>query len=129
MREALDGDAEPRAVHHHEHRGEAAILLADQPALGAVVVQDAGRIAVDAHLVLDRAADDAVARAGRAVGVGQELRHDEQRDALDARRRALDAGEHEMDDVVGEIVLAGRDEDLLAGDRVGAVRLRDGLAS
>ena len=78
---------------------------------------------MNAHLVLDRAADDAVARAERAIGVGQELRHEEQRDALDARRRAFDAGEHEMDDVVGEIVLAGGDEDLLAGDGVGAVAL------
>ena len=67
LREALHGDAEPGAVHHHEHRGEAAVLLADQPALGAVEVHHAGRIAVDAHLVLDRAAGDAVAVAERAV--------------------------------------------------------------
>ena len=105
------------------------MLLADQPALGAVVIEHGGRIAVDAHLVLDRAADDAVALAGLAVGVRQEFRHEKQRDALDAGRRALDAGEHEMDDVVGEIVLAGGNEDLLAGDGVGAVRLRDRLAS
>ena len=58
-----------------------------------------------------------VARARIAVGVEQEFRHDEQRDALDAFRRALDAGQHQMDDVVGQVVLAGRDEDLLAGDR------------
>ncbi len=30
--------------------------------------------------------------------------------------RALDAGEDEMDDVLGEVVLAGRDEDLGAGE-------------
>ena len=41
--------------------------------------------------------------------------------------RALDAGEHQMDDVLGEVVLAGRDEDLGAGDRVGAVAIRHGL--
>ena len=40
---------------------------------------------------------------------------------LDAGRRALDAREHEMDDVLGEVVLAGRDEDLGAGDLVAAV--------
>ena len=39
--EALHGDAEPRRVHHHEHRVEAAILFADQPALGAVVIEHA----------------------------------------------------------------------------------------
>ena len=32
-----------------------------------------------------------------------------------------------MDDVVGQIVLAGRDENLLSGNRVGAVALRDRL--
>ena len=38
--------------------------------------------------------------------------------------RAVDAREHEMDDVLGEVVLAGGDEDLGAGDRVAAVGLR-----
>ena len=58
-------DAEPRLVHHHEHGVEAPVLLADQPAGGAVVVHHAGGVAVNAHLVLDRAAGDAVARAER----------------------------------------------------------------
>ena len=35
--------------------------------------------------------------------------------------RALDAREHEMHDVFGQVVLAGRDEDLGAGDLVAAV--------
>ena len=112
QREALDADAEPRLVHHREHGAQALVALADQPAGRALVVHDAGGIAVDAHLLLERAAGDAVARAGLAVGVGDELRHDEERDALGPLRRALDAGEHEMDDVLGEVVLAARDEDL-----------------
>ena len=103
------------------------MLFADQPAFGAVIVEDRGRIAVNAHLVLDRAADDGVAFAGAAFGVRQELRHEEERDALRAGRRSLDAREHEMHDVVRQIMLAGRDENLLAGDRIGAVCLRDGL--
>ena len=49
------------------------------------------------------------------------------RDALRARRRAFDAREHEVDDVGGEIVLAPGDENLLAGDGVGAIGLRHGL--
>ena len=65
--QALQADAEPRRVHHDEHRREALFGLADQPAGGAVIVEHAGRIAVDAHLLLDRAAGDAVARAERAV--------------------------------------------------------------
>ena len=71
MRETLDGDAETRAVHHHEHGRQPAMLLADQPALGAVVIEDGGRVAVDAHLVLDRAADDAVALAGPPSASGR----------------------------------------------------------
>ena len=41
--ESLNADAEPRAVHHREHRGKAAMRLADQPALGAVEGHHAGR--------------------------------------------------------------------------------------
>ena len=103
------------------------MLLADKPALGAVIIEDRGRIAVNAHLVLDRAAHDAVAFADAAIGARQELRHEEERDALRARRRPLDACEDEMNDVVGQVVLAGRDENFLTRDGVGAVRLRDGL--
>ena len=89
--EALQADAQPRRVHHDEHRLEALLRLADQPALRAVIIHDAGRVAVDAHLLLERAAADRVALAHRAVVVHQELRHDEQGDALDVVGRARDA--------------------------------------
>ncbi|KIU01260.1 hypothetical protein QU39_00115, partial [Staphylococcus aureus] len=75
----LETDAEPRGVHHDEHGGQALHLLADEPALGAVIVHHAGRVGVDAHLVLDRAARDSVALAERTVVVDQELGHHEQR--------------------------------------------------
>ena len=123
LREALHADAEPRLVHHREHGVEPAVLLAHQPAGGAVVIHHAGRIAVDAHLLLDRAAGDAVAFAERAVVLDRELRHHEQRDALGAGGRAFDARQHEVHDVLGEIVLAGGDENLGAGDLVAAVGL------
>jgi hypothetical protein len=51
------------------------------------------------------------------------LGHDEQADALDAGRRVGQACQHQVDDVAGQVVLAGADEDLAAGDTVGAVRL------
>ena len=58
-RQALDADRDARAVHHPEHLGHAQVLDgADQLALAAVVlaeVEDRGRRAVDAHLVLDGA--------------------------------------------------------------------------
>ena len=57
---------------------------------------------------------DGVALAERAVGVDHELGHDEQRDALAAGRRVGQARQHQVDDVLGQVVLAGGDEDLLA---------------
>src|SRR5690606_35088469 len=95
----------------------------------AVVVHHAGGVAVDAHLLLDLADRHRVARAGGAVGVGEELRHDEERDAAGALAAAGGLGEDQVDDVPGEVVVAGRDEDLLAGDAVAAVFLRLGAGA
>ncbi len=126
--QALQADAEPRRVHHREHGAHALMRLADEIALGRLEIDDAGGRCLDAHLVLDRAAAHAVARARGAVLLDLVFGHDEEADAVDARRRAGDARQHEMDDVVGEVVLAGGDEDLGAGNLVGAVagRLRSG---
>ena len=55
------------------------------------------------------------------------LRDGEERDALDAERRAVDAGEREVDDVLGQVLIAARDEDLVAPDQVVA-RGRVGVA-
>ena len=76
---------------------------------------------MDAELVLDRMRAHIVARAGRAVGIQQKFGDEEQRNAARAGRRVGQARQHEVDDVVGEVVLAVGDEDLLAGDAVGAV--------
>ena len=67
--DALHADRKSCGIHHDEHVLEAAIRLADEIADGAValfaVVQRAGRIGVDAELVLDARADDVVALAER----------------------------------------------------------------
>src|SRR5690606_7899748 len=88
-----------------------------------------GGVAVDAHLVLQTAAANAVALTQRAIVVDQELGNDKQAEALDALRRALDPGQNRVDDVFGEVVLARRDPYLLAGDLVAAVSLRDRLGA
>ena len=62
-------------------------------------------------------------------GLTRNFGHDEERDALDAGGRAGGAGEDEVDDVLGEVVVAGGDEDLLAGDAVAAVGLRLGAGA
>ena len=125
LREALVAAAEPRGVHHDEHRREALVLPADQPAGRAVEVHHAGGAAVDAHLVLDRAAGDRVAAqpSGRILGT----RNSEM--PLRSLGRVGQLGEHQVDDVVGQVVLAARAEDLLAGDREAAVAPRLGLGA
>jgi hypothetical protein len=123
-RHALQADRQPRLVHHGEHAHHAGILFADQPACGAALVaidHGAGGRGMNAELVLQRMHPHVVARAERAVGIHEEFRNEEQRDALGAGRRIGQARQHKMDDVVGEIVLAIGDEDFLAGDLVGAI--------
>ena len=126
---ALHADGEARGVHHDEHGVQATVLLADQVTHGAAGVaelQRGGGAGLDAELVLDGHAVHVVALAQRAVGVDQEFRHQEQRDALHALGRVGQAGQHQVDDVLGQIMLAVGDEDLGAGDAVAAVALRFG---
>ena len=127
--EALNAHAQTRGVHHREHRPHAFVLLAHQPAGGVVEIDDAGGGGLDAHLVLDRAARDAVPRADAAVRLRHELRHHEQADAFNARGRIRQLRQHQVHDVLGKVVLAGGDEDLGAGDGHAAVVLRNRLGA
>ena len=56
-----------------------------------------------------------------AVRRGQELGRDEQADALDALRPAGDSRQHQVNDVLGQVVFAAGDEYLGAGDAIAAV--------
>ncbi len=126
--DALQPDIEPRIVHHREHALHAAVLLADEEADGAAIVavgEHAGRAGMDAELMLEADAAHVVARPETAVGIDQELGHEEERDAARARRCVGQAGQNEMDDVLGHVVLAIGDEYLLPGDAI-AVTLAHG---
>ena len=127
--DALQAHPDPGLVHHHEHQAQALVLGPHQPAGALVMLDDAGGVAVDAHLLLEAGAEDAVARARLAVRVGNELGHDEQADPPHPSRRALDAGQHQVDDVLGHVVLAPRDPDFLARDLVASIGLRDRLGA
>ena len=73
--DALQADREAGEVHHREHAGEPAVLLADQVADRAAIIavhHGAGRRGVNAELVLDRMRAHVVARAERAVLVDAE---------------------------------------------------------
>ena len=128
----LDADRDARAVHHEEHLRHALVQLGvttdgiTDAGLGLTEVEDAGRRSVDAHLVLDVADVHVVGRTERAVGVRPHARHDEERQALRAGGGAIHAREHEVDDVLREIVIAAGDEDLGAGDGVATVAQRLG---
>ena len=84
---------------------------------------------MDAHLFFQAQAVHRIAHARIAVGVGDELGDDEQADAARALRRPFDARQHQMDDVLGQILLTAGDPDLLAGDLVGPIALRDRLGA
>ena len=130
-RQALQADQHPGVVHHGEHAGHAPVLLAHEVtdrAARIAVGHDAGRRGVDAELVLERDAAQVVARARRAVRAGQELGHDKNAQTLGAGGRVGRAGEDHVDDVLGTVVLAPGDEDLLTGDEIViAVRHGPGL--
>jgi hypothetical protein len=128
-RDALHADRVARRIHHDEHVLEAAVLLADEMADRSATIaelQDRSRARLDAELVLDRDAVHVVALAQAAVVVDQELGHDEERDPLHALGRAGDAREHQVHDVLRQVVLAVGDEDLGAEEPVAAVALRLG---
>ena len=106
------------------------MLLAEEVTDRAAVVavlHDTRRTAMNAELVLDAHAREVVALAERAVVVDEELRDDEEADALRAGRRTRGPGEHQVHDVVGDIMLTPGDEDLLTEDAPGAVVGRLGL--
>ena len=60
--------------------------------------------------------------------LGQELGHDEQADAARAGGGIGELRQNQMDDVLGQVMLAGADEDLGAVDAKAAVPGRHGLA-
>src|SRR4029077_20899523 len=100
------------------------VFLADEEADRAALVaidHGAGWRSVNTELVLDRMRAHVVAFPERAVGVEQELRHQKQRDAFGAGQCVRQPRQYEMNDVVGEVMLAISNEDLLTGEPVAAI--------
>ena len=138
-------------VHHVEHAAQAFMRLAHQIADGtcrtvdrvlalAKVQQRVGG-AAPAQLVVQACQRHIVAHAGQLpVGAHQLLGHDEQRNPPGAGNqlavRARDLGQHQVDDVLGQLVLARGNPHLVAlepvtrtqriGIRSGTVRHRTG---
>ncbi len=73
---------------------------------------------MDAELVLDAAGSEIVCGSERAVVRDELFGGEEQRHAFRPGRRARQSRQHKMDDVLGHIVVAPGDEDLLARDSI-----------
>jgi hypothetical protein len=71
--QALDADEQPGVVRHGEHVVHPLVGLADQVALGTVEAEHAGGTGVDAELVLDRRAGNAVTVAELSVFADEHL--------------------------------------------------------
>ena len=113
-------DADPCLVHHVEHVEQAAAFLPDEVSGGVVVVQRGVHRAAVAHLVVDADEGDAVAFR-EVAGLAQPLRDDEQRQSL--HPGAAGAGEDEVDDVLGDLLVAAGDPHLVTAEAVRAVVL------
>ena len=84
---------------------------------------------MDAHLVLDGAAEQPVALRRRvpSASVGTNFGTMNSEMPFVPVRRVRQARQHQVHDVLRHVVLAGGNEDLVAGDPVAAVGLRLGL--
>ena len=130
-RDRLRADHHARVLDHLEHLRDAVVHVTDEVADGRLLLAEghlAGGGDLQAHLLLDVGGVHAVASEELAgLEVDEELRHDEQRQTLGACSCALGAGQHQVDDVVRHVVLAGRDEALHALDAPRAVAVVEGL--
>ena len=134
-RDRLGTDHHSRVLDHLEHLRDAVVGVADQPADGGAVVLTEREFAsgrnLQAHLVFESGDVNPVALAGFAgLGIEMELRHQEQAQSLGARSGALRPGQHQVSDVLEQVVgVAVGDEPLDAVEVPGAVGLLDRLGA
>jgi hypothetical protein len=124
-----DANADARSVHHVKHVREARVRRTDELADTLARLSELEERVDDAaltQLVIDAREHDVIATPARAVGMDEIARHDEQADALHARRSARNLREHHVDDVVAHLVIAARDPHLRAAQSIRAVTMRLG---
>ena len=131
--DGLGADHHPGVLDDLEHLPDAVVYPADQgadrratPWLPGAEGQLAGGGGLQAHLVLDVGDHHAVPLTERPVLVDQVLGHQEHGQSLGAGAVARRAGQHQVEDVLGQVVLGAGDEPLDALQVPGAVGLLDG---
>ena len=94
--------------------------------LGFTEAKQAVDLAMRPELVVQANQGDAVTRARIAIGIDLPPRHDEQRNALATGRTARYLGQHQMDDVLGNFMVAAADPHFVAAQGIATVRKRFG---
>ena len=79
---------------------------------------------MDTHLVLKRSTVHTITRVFLAISIGQEFGNDEQGNAFGARGGIGEARQNDVNDILGHVVLAGRDEYLGTVELVATVSMR-----
>jgi hypothetical protein len=77
---------------------------------------------MDAHFVFERTAENGISFTQRAVWADKKLGYQEKRNAFGPRRGIRQTSQHEVKDVGGQVMLSGRDENLLTRDAEGAIK-------
>ena len=128
-RQALYADTLTGIVHHGEHIFQALVRFTDQITQRTFKFHHTSRAAVDTQFVLQRQRAGGVPFGGRlAVVVEQEFGHDKQRDTFDTGRRIRQTRQHQMNDILGHLVITPGDKDLGATDAIGvAIRYSFGF--
>ena len=124
---ALQADVEPCVVHHREHGAHPAEFGTDQFANTFAFFakgQDAGRRRINAHLMFDRYHFDVILRADTAIFINPIFGYQKQRNALRPCGAIGRAGQHQMDDVFGHVMVAEADINLRAFDVIGTITAR-----
>ena len=121
MADTLDRGADARRIHESEHGFETLVRLANQIAQRGIEIEHGGDRSPNAHLVFDRTTGHGIARAKPALVIDQHLGNDEKRNAARAGRRTGQTRQHDVDDVVSQVVFTRRDKDLGSRDLVAAI--------
>ena len=121
---ALHGHVQAGGVHHDKHGVQPFAGLANDLCQCIVKTHDASGAAVESHFFFN-----AIAMHSTAFAIGIKLGHQEQRQTFGAGWGIGQAGQHQMHNVVGEVVLATRDENLRAIQGVATISLWRGLGA
>ena len=120
-RVAFDANSQSGGIHHRKHVHQATIFLAYQVTHSTVIIaerHDAGRARVNAEFVFDRCGANIVALAGLSISIENKFRHHKQRYSLYPGWSIGGSRQHQMNDVVGHVVITIGDEDLLSFNQI-----------